>query len=237
MTSIDMAEPLNLGALVSDQPCARCLKQARDKRNDSPYSLARLGNREGGSVKGQPDQAETDPLEALLSASGHGDRAAFARVYELTSSRLYAIALRLLRRPELAEEVLQEAYVLIWRKASTYEAGRGRPLPWMAAIVRNRAIDQLRSIMRVPEDPVPWDEAVDDLAAPLAAGLKVSAADSLSVHACLGQLKEKQRIAILLAYYYGLTYDELSDRLSSPKGTVKSWVRRGLIQMKACLEA
>ena len=234
MTALDLAGDLPIAVRRLER---RPAGEAGDKPGDSPYNPTKTERTKGKSVQGQPLEAESDALAELLEASGGGDRAAFKRVYELTASRLYPIALRLLRRPELAEEVLQESYVLIWRKAAQFDAGRGRPLPWMATIVRNRSIDQLRSLMRVQEDPVPWDETVEDLADPLAAAATLSSADSLAIRGCLGGLKEQQRNAILLAYYYGLTYEELAERMSCPVGTAKSWVRRGLQQMRACLEA
>ena len=91
------------------------------------------------------DVAELDPLEELLLAAGRGDRQAFSRLYKLSASRLLAISLRILRQREPAEEVLQEAFITIWKKASQYRPERGRPLSWMGTIVRHRATDTLRS--------------------------------------------------------------------------------------------
>ena len=95
-------------------------------------------------ARSTPDKG-SEPLEALLEASGRGDRQAFAEAYRIAAPRLFAVALRMLRRRDLAEDVLQESFISIWRKAGQYRSERGRPLAWMASIVRNRAIDQLRS--------------------------------------------------------------------------------------------
>lgn len=180
--------------------------------------------------------AEHDPLDELLRATGRGDRQAFARAYQLSASRLYPIALRLMRRREVAEEVLQEAYVLIWRKAAQFNPDRGKPIAWMATILRNRAIDRLRSESSEPRDPAQWDEAAEALTDPVARAPAVSVQDAIAIRSCLEGLQEKQRISILFAYYYGMTHEELSSRLEAPLGTVKSWVRRGLVQLKECLE-
>ncbi len=203
---------------------------------DSGYSRPSAGNNRTRAVPDRPEIATLDPLTELLRASGAGDSAAFARVYQLSAPRLYPIALRLLRRREAAEEILQEAYVLIWRKAAQYDPGRGRPLTWMAAVVRNRAIDRLRAEKREPRNPVEWDEAAEVLADPMSAAPMESLPDTVAVRQCLKGLQDNQRAAILLAYYYGMTHEELSARLAAPLGTVKSWVRRGLLQLKGCLE-
>ena len=208
-----------------------------DDTRDSVYNLRLVRADREARVHGQEGTVELEALAQLLCASGNGDRAAFAEVYRLTSARLYPIALRLLRRPEAAEDVLQEAYVLIWRKAAQFHPGRGRPLPWMAAIVRNRAIDRLRAQAREPQDPAQWDDMAEGLADPAASASAAAAPDSVAVRGCLERLQENQRQAILLAYYGGLTHEERAARLEAPLGTVKSWVRRGLLQLKDCLEA
>ena len=172
---------------------------------------------------------EIDSLGPLLQATAQGDRQAFARVYQLSSARLFAIALRITRRRDLAEEVLQEAFVTIWRKAGQYYPDRGAPMAWMTTIVRSRAIDALRR--RPPETQEPEVETapVDQDAAWINTG-------ALEIRGCLDTLPENHRKAILLAYYYGLTHVELADELAAPLGTVKSWVRRGLLQLKECVD-
>ena len=188
-------------------------------------------------MRDQSEVAEDASLARLLRASADGDRDAFARVYEKTAPRLFPVALRLLRRRDAAEDVLQEAYVQIWRKAGQYDFSRGRPLAWMATIVRNRAIDRLRALARDPSDPSPWEEAAENLADRDAEMHTGSNPDSLAIRRCLERLQDKQRESILLAFYHGLTHEELAARLAAPLGTVKSWVRRGLLELKDCLEA
>ncbi len=178
-------------------------------------------------MQGLPNVAEMDPLGSLLVAAAHGDRRAFQRLYQISSPRLFAVSVRILHRRDLAEEALQDAFVTIWQRAAQYRPERGTPMSWMGAVVRNRAIDLLRRggkeltglTQDLPDRPEP---ATTDLAE--------------GVRGCLEGLQESPRQAILLAYYYGMTHAELSDRLQAPLGTVKSWVRRGLLQIKDCLE-
>jgi len=183
------------------------------------------------------DDTEQDKLRELLAASRRADRDAFAELYTLTSSRLFAVALRLMRRRDSAEDVLQEAFVLIWRKADSYRPERGGPLQWMATIVRNCAIDRLRAQAREPRDFADWEDGVEALVDPASGDQALPFHLAQTLRTCLEHLQDSQRTAILLAYYYGLTHDELAAKMNSPLGTIKSWVRRGLLQLKDCLEA
>ena len=176
----------------------------------------------------------TEPLAELLSETSRGDRQAFQRVYRLASPKLFAIALRIAGRRDLAEEILQEAFLTVWRKADQYNESRGKPLAWMATIVRHRAIDRLRRDGREPRRQSELPEA--GLGAQDLATARFAAGAAEDVRGCLDRLQDKQRKAILLAYYYGLSHEELAVDLDAPLGTVKSWVRRGLLRLKDCLE-
>ena len=187
-------------------------------------------------VATQPNVSELETLADLLFAAGQGDRRAFARLYKLSAPTLFAVAMRLLRRRELAEEVVQEAYVAIWRKAGQYQLGRGQPMAWMVAVVRNRAIDRLRSQTREPDVAANLDDMADFLPGETRGAADPTTAVGASLRECLGRLKVSQQRAILLAYYHGLTHEELATRLEAPLGTVKSTVRRGLLQLKECLD-
>ena len=190
----------------------------------------------GKGVTSVTHVTELDPLEELLVAAGRGDRQAFARLYNLSASRLLAIALRILRQREPAEEVLQEAYLTIWKKASQYHPDRGRPLAWMGTIVRHRAIDLLRSQNREPRSHTGFDDVIEGgLGDDVATEAPFDQIDE-SLRGCLEKLQSKQQKAIVLAYYYGHTHEELVSALDAPLGTVKSWVRRGLLQLKECLD-
>lgn len=180
-----------------------------------------------------PDPTE---LAELIAATVRGDRAAFSRLYGATGPQLFAVALRIVKRRDRAEEVLQDAYVSIWHRARDYDADKGSVLTWMASIVRHRAID----ILRRERPTTPLDDAAgveawaDTAPGPLDAA--IASAEARRVRDCLDRLEGKQREAILLAYYDGLTQEQLAVRLAVPLGTIKSWVRRGLLRLKECLE-
>ena len=166
-----------------------------------------------------------------------GDRAAFARLYQATSSKLYGVALRILRREDWAEEVLQECYVNVWRHAPEYNASRAAPMTWMTSIVRNRCLDWLRR-----PNPLPL-EVLGDEGADAIEDSGLGPLDELersreagAVARCLRGLDAKQRQAIALAFFDGLSHAELAQHLREPLGTVKTWVRRGLAKLRSCLE-
>lgn len=159
-------------------------------------------------------------LEPLLGQVANGDMEAFARLYDITSPRLFAIALRILRNEAVAQDATQEAYVNIWRKSKLYDPSRGSPIGWMSVIVRNVALNMIRADR--PTEPI------DDLDIPVA---PVDPPDSRLGY-CLKQLPPDQRNAIVLTYTYGLTHSELAEHLSVPLGTAKSWVRRGMLTLK-----
>ena len=182
------------------------------------------------------------PLEPLLADVARGHQPAFAELYARTSPQLFALLLRMLQRRDWAEEALQDCYVRIWQKSESYDPARGAPLAWLMTIARYRALDLLRA--RRPEDnessfdedrPSPLERADE-----LAAGPEDQAAQGEGLgrlHECMKGLSAEQRRSVLLAYYEGYTHTELARRLNTPVGTVKSWVRRGLLQLRDCLGA
>ena len=182
-----------------------------------------------------------DPLEGLLAAVARGDRGAFADLYAATSAQLFALLLRMLQRRDWAEEALQDCYVRIWQKAEGYTPDRGAPLAWLTTIARYRALDLMRA--RRPEDT---ESSFDpDRPSPLErADEGRSPEDQAVAHEGIGRLEdcmqgliEEQRRSVLLAYYEGYTHSELARRMKAPVGTVKSWVRRGLLQLRDCMGA
>ncbi len=176
--------------------------------------------------------AELDTLNELLTACAEGDRSAFARLYKLSAPMMFAIALRTLRQRDLAEEVLQDAFIAIWNKAAQFDPDRGQAMAWMITIVRRKAIDTLRAKGRQPKVTATLEDLAEVLPDPAAS--KPSFAGAMEQ--CQERLKVQQQQAIRMAYYYGLTHEELAVQLKSPLGTTKSWVRRGLLQMKECLD-
>jgi RNA polymerase sigma-70 factor (ECF subfamily) len=181
-------------------------------------------------------QVPAEQLSALLAACAQRDREAFARLYQASSAKLFGVALRILRREDWAEEVLQESYVSIWNHAQDYSAGLSAPMTWMTSIVRNRCLDWLRRPRKEVADPegelVGRAEADDP--GPLESLQRSNDAKALAE--CLGRLEGKQRQAIMLAFFDGLSHSELAAHLREPLGTVKTWVRRGLARLKICLE-
>jgi RNA polymerase sigma-70 factor, ECF subfamily len=171
----------------------------------------------------------------LIEAVARGSRPALKRLYELESRRLYGIALRIVRRPEVAADVLQEAFIQIWQNAQSYSSARGAAGAWLTGIVRFRALDAVRKHGRevLSDDPGLGDVAqepdvVDRLAAKAEAG---------ALKRCLGRLDDQQRRCVTLAFVDGFSHAEIAERLAAPLGTVKSWVRRGLIALRSCLES
>jgi RNA polymerase sigma-70 factor (ECF subfamily) len=182
------------------------------------------------------EAADPAPLAAWLAACANRDRAAFARLYRATSAKLHGVALRILRREDWAEEVLQECYVSIWTHAPDYRPGLAAPMTWMTSIVRNRCLDWLRRprLEVADEDGALTEAAESDHPGPLAELERAKSGQALS--RCLGELEARQRQAIALAFYDGLSHAELASHLREPLGTVKTWVRRGLLKLKSCLE-
>lgn len=176
------------------------------------------------------------PLEDLLAATARGDRQAFAELYRLTHRRFYAIALALTRQPEVAEDILQESYLAIWRTASQYQAGRAPVLVWLMAIVRHRAIEFLRQRRRRALETSAEPLADEALQTPDPQALESIDLIAHAIQECLRRLPPEQAHIIGLAFFHGFSHEELAAQLQTPLGTVKSWVRRGLLQLKGCLE-
>ncbi|GAA4867540.1 sigma-70 family RNA polymerase sigma factor [Luteimonas vadosa] len=180
--------------------------------------------------------ADRDRLRALLLATAGGDRSAFEDLYSRTSAKLFGICVRILNERTQAEEALQDVYMAIWQKAGMYDGERASPITWLAMIARNKSIDYLRS-GKSDRLSQPLDlaaELQDDDAS--VSELAAAHVDNRRLHGCLDQLDDNQRKVIHTAFFEGCTYDEIAIRSETPLGTVKSWVRRGLIKLKACLQ-
>jgi RNA polymerase sigma-70 factor (ECF subfamily) len=175
-------------------------------------------------------------LAELLSQSALKNQRAFADLYQLTAPKLFGVALRILRRQDWAEEVLQECYVNIWNHAGNYAVQKSAPLTWMTSIVRNRCLDWLRRPQQEATG-MEYDIAVeawqDDSPGPMES--LVASSEAAALARCLRQLEAKQRQSIMLAFFHGLSHSELAGHMKQPLGTVKTWVRRGLERLKGCL--
>jgi RNA polymerase sigma-70 factor, ECF subfamily len=173
------------------------------------------------------------PLEQQLRRTARRDRAAFAALYVQTSAKLFGIALRITRSRDAAEEVLQESFVVIWERAGDFDPARGSAMGWMVTIVRHCAIDQLRRRAARPEGRSDPEAALPTL---VAADRADSRVELRALQACLDELDELPRRAVILAYCFGLTREELALRFAVPIGTIKSWLRRSLERLQRCLD-
>jgi RNA polymerase sigma-70 factor, ECF subfamily len=184
----------------------------------------------GRTLRGVPNVTSPD---ALLAAVATGDRGAFAALYDQTSPRVHGTVLRVLRDPAQSEEVTQEVFLEVWRRAATFDPDRGSALAWMVTIAHRRAVDRVRSEQASRDR----DAAVGSAATPTASDpVAETVEDRLErrrVHKALGVLSDLQRQSIELAYYDGLTYREVAERLGVPLGTVKTRMRDGLQRLRA----
>jgi len=178
-------------------------------------------------------------LIALLDRVALADESALKALYELTSSKLYGVALRVVTNREWAEDVLQEAYLNIWKVAGTYQATLSPPMAWMGLLVRSRGLDFLR---RRASDRADRMQELDDVISDTVAGDSPNPMDTTqaseqawALHQCLSQLENKQREVVSLAYLRDLSHSELAEQLRLPLGTVKTWIRRGLEQLRGCM--
>ena len=179
---------------------------------------------------------QIDELRHLLVAVGNRDGDAFASLYNQTRAKLFGLALRILKRQDTAEEVLQESFVAIWNHARDYTAEKSAPMTWMTTIVRNRCLDQVR---RPGYETAELDDALletleDQDDGPLERLRKSTDAKRLAD--CMGRLEPPQRQSVMLAFFQGLSHSELAEHLREPLGTVKTRIRRALASLKNCLQ-
>lgn len=180
-------------------------------------------------------EVNQDELMRLLRSVARKDRKAFQELYSKVAARIFGLCIKLANHRELAEEAMQESFIQIWHHAGEYHRDRGAPLGWMMTIARYRTLDLMRARkLRQTTGDEYLDKVEDNRGGPLDDSLRISGSAQLT--GCLEELSDVQRDSILLAYYRGFTHDELSKTLSSPVGTVKSWIRRGLMALKRCLE-
>ena len=178
-------------------------------------------------------------LIALLERLAQQEHAALKPLYDLCSGKLYGLALRVVARREWAEDVLQEAFLTIWRSAGDYRASLSPPMAWMGLIVRSRSLDFLRrraadrSHMTQELDEVLVDTLPGDFTTPL--DTAQASEQAWALHQCLGKLENRQREVVVLAYLRDLSHSQLAEQLKLPLGTVKTWIRRALDQMRLCM--
>jgi RNA polymerase sigma-70 factor, ECF subfamily len=173
------------------------------------------------------DSARRARLADALVRSGKGDRSAFEAVYKATSAKLFGVCLRIFPNRNEAEEALQDAYLTIWNKAASFEAGRASPISWLVTVTRNRAIDRLRAGGKAGL------ASLDDAAE--VARLMADGEDRV-LHGCIDRLESRDAHFIRSAFIGGATYADLAQREGEPLGTVKSRIRRALIKLRHCME-
>ena len=189
-------------------------------------------------IRMKPESPDSQ-LIALLDRVALADESALKELYDLTSSKLYGVAVRVVSNREWAEDVLQEAYLNIWKIAGNYKATLSPPMAWMGLVVRSRGLDFLRRRTSDRADHVQeLDEVISDTVAgdsPNPMDTTQASEQAWALHQCLSQLENKQREVVSLAYLRDLSHSELAQQLKLPLGTVKTWIRRGLDQLRGCM--
>jgi RNA polymerase sigma-70 factor (ECF subfamily) len=177
-------------------------------------------------------RAEAELTDLLLSVA-RGERAALRAIYVRQSTRLFGIAMAIVRDRAYAADVLQDAFLKVWERARQFDPARGNAEVWLASIVRNGALDIARSRGRETstDDPKLGDTAID----PDALDALMASEAGARLRECLQRLEPRNRQSIVLAFVHGLSHVEVAARLDQPLGTVKSWIRRGLISLRDCL--
>ena len=169
----------------------------------------------------------------LIAAVAKGDEAAFERLYAATRAKLFGVVLRILRRQDLAEEVIQEAYVKIWNSAGQFNPGLSSPITWMASIARNRAIDVVRKRTEasIEEEPAAMEVAADT---PDPLARREMTEELKRLLECVGRLEPDRQKLVLLAYYNGWSREQLAAKFETPVNTVKTWLRRSMMDIREC---
>ena len=220
------------------------LQTTERNRTDSRQSMwhdrrglaFKVGHRDvRGSFQLQLSSSKTaGDLVALLRRVSHKDRQAFADLYAATSGKLYGVILRIVTRREVADELLQEAFVKIWERAADFDPSRASPITWMATIARNRALDEARKAkpLSLEDMPAGFDVVSE---APLALDLLMQSEEGRRLHDCLQRLDAEKRDVVVQAYLHGLSREDLGRRFDRPVPTIKTWLHRSLAQLKGCL--
>ena len=182
-----------------------------------------------GASPGAPDLAD------LLKACGKGDEAAFAQLYDATSSRVVGLAVRVVRDQAQAEEVAQEAYLDIWRNSGRFDPAKGSPLGWLLTIVHRKAVDRVRSAEASTRRDATYHQQNNPVAHDATAEAAEASLEAHRVRTAMQELTPIQREALELAYFGGYTHTEVATMLDLPVGTAKTRIRDGLIRMRDAL--
>jgi RNA polymerase sigma factor (sigma-70 family) len=192
-------------------------------------------NFEIGTGGGMVEDFERAKLTQSLRKVAQGDRGALREVYQRTSSKLFGVALRILNDRQEAEDVLQDVYLTVWRRAETFDPAKASPITWLVSIARNRSIDRMRAgggrVMTDIDEAVGLADPTPDAAAQVVAN-----AEHAQLNSCIEALDPKHAAAVRTAFFEGLTYDALARLAGVPLGTMKGWIRRSLMSLRSCLE-
>jgi RNA polymerase sigma-70 factor, ECF subfamily len=172
--------------------------------------------------------------EAAIEACACGDRTALRALYELEARWLLGVTLRIVRNREVAQEVLQEAFLLIWQRADSYQRALGSARGWVYTVVRHKALDEARRTQRefsVGDDELGLLEAASE-----AQGQADFLGDSQRLHRCMDTLEAQKRDVLVYAFVEGYTHEQIARKVDAPLGTVKSWIRRSLLALKECMQ-
>jgi RNA polymerase sigma-70 factor (ECF subfamily) len=174
-------------------------------------------------------------LSGLIQRVARGDRKALNAVYDRTSAKLYGVCLRVARDRDAADDILQDVYLKVWNRAARFDPDLASPITWLCAVARNAAIDWVRKHGR---PTMPSTDSTDAAETGFGEALEAMAADEerAAIFDCLMALPPDQQRAIRLAFFDGLSHSELASIMRTPLGTTKSWIRRGLLQLRGCLE-
>jgi RNA polymerase sigma-70 factor, ECF subfamily len=180
-------------------------------------------------------QVLTPPeLVGLLAGVAKGDRTALEQLYAATCAKLYGVVLRILRRADLADQVIQEAYLNIWTSAGQFDPAVATPITWMVAIARNHAIDLVRKKQEVSiEEESDTTDVVAEVSDPLAG--RQFTEELKHLLACMGKLDPERQRLVLLAYYSGWTREQLATKFDKPANTIEAWLRQSLTEIRGCL--
>ena len=173
-------------------------------------------------------------LAWLIAMVSKGDDAAFERLYAASCAKLYGVVLRILRRQDLAEEVVQETYVWIWHNAGQFNPAFSSPIAWMTSLARNRAIDLVRKRTEaaIEEEPSAMEVAADQ-SGPLSR--REMTEELRRLLECMGRLEPDRQKLVLLAYYNGWTREQLAEKFAAPVSTVKTWLKRSMVDIRECV--
>lgn len=180
--------------------------------------------------------SDNEKLAELLAKCEQGSESAFEELYTSCSGQLYGVLVRILTIEAVAEEALQDTFVKVWQKSGLYVPESGPPMAWMSSIARHQALDLLRRRgSRENYERTDTDSYIDS-AADLTKPFHEMTADATLLIQCLEKLPEGARECIVRAYCEGYSHEELSQRTDTPVGTIKSWIRRGLLSLRKCID-